>query len=167
MLERLICAVFGHRYVVERVLNHGAKKIGCTLCDRSWAMHDGTRSFVPWNGEFEMLYAKDGVLAQCVVLGHQVVALRAELAALKQQAPARLEWDLDAEAIKFLAETLQASIQNDYGDEPTPITLRVGNIEYDDGTIKYGLLVLDTDYPEEGASLLAESPPPQPSGKGE
>ena len=44
MLERLICAVFGHRYVVERVLSHGARKVGCTRCGKHWAMHDGTRS---------------------------------------------------------------------------------------------------------------------------
>ena len=58
MLERLICAVFGHRYVVERVLNHGARKVGCTRCGKHWAMHDGTRSFVPWDGEFEALHAR-------------------------------------------------------------------------------------------------------------
>ena len=64
MLERLICAVFGHRYVVERVLNHGARKVGCTRCGKHWAMHDGTRSFVPWDGEFEALYAPGGILAE-------------------------------------------------------------------------------------------------------
>ena len=64
MLERLICAVFGHHYVVERVLNHGARKVGCTRCGKHWAMHDGTRSFVPWDGEFESLYAPGGILAE-------------------------------------------------------------------------------------------------------
>ena len=63
MLERLICAVFGHRYVVERVLNLGARKVGCTRCGKHWAMHDGTRSFLPWDGEFEALYAPGGPLA--------------------------------------------------------------------------------------------------------
>ena len=67
MLERLICAVFGHRYVVERVLNHGARKVGCTRCGKHWAMHDGTRSFVPWDGEFEALYAPGGILAEASV----------------------------------------------------------------------------------------------------
>jgi hypothetical protein len=64
MLERLICAAFGHRYVVERVLNHGARKVGCTRCGKHWAMHDGTRSFVPWDGEFEEFYAPGGILAE-------------------------------------------------------------------------------------------------------
>ena len=64
MLERLLCAVLGHRYVVERVLNHGARKVGCTRCRNHWAMHDSTRSFVPWDGEFEALYAPGGILAE-------------------------------------------------------------------------------------------------------
>jgi len=63
MLERLFCAALGHRYVVERVLNHGARKVGCTRCGKHWAMHDGTRSFVAWDGEFEALYAPGGILA--------------------------------------------------------------------------------------------------------
>ena len=64
MLERLICAVFGHRYVVERVLNHGARKVGCTRCGKHWAMHDGTRSLVQWDGEFEAMYAPGGLLSE-------------------------------------------------------------------------------------------------------
>jgi hypothetical protein len=64
MLEQLICAVFGHRYIVERVLNPGARKVGCTRCEKRWAMHDGTRSFVPWDAELEALYAPGGVLEE-------------------------------------------------------------------------------------------------------
>ena len=63
MIERLICAILGHRYVVERVLNPGARKVGCTRCGRHWAMHDGTHSFVEWDGEFEKLYAPGGLLS--------------------------------------------------------------------------------------------------------
>ncbi len=64
MLERLICATFGHRYVVERVLKLGARKVGCTRCNNHWAMHDGTRSFVLWDREFEALYALGGILEE-------------------------------------------------------------------------------------------------------
>ena len=63
MLERLMCAVFGHKYVVEREFV-GARKVGCTRCLRKWGMHDGTRSFVPWDGELEAFYSPDGVLGQ-------------------------------------------------------------------------------------------------------
>lgn len=64
MLERLICAIFGHRYVVERVLNERARKVGCVRCNRKWAMHDPTRAFVAWDGEFEAMYAPGGPLAE-------------------------------------------------------------------------------------------------------
>jgi len=63
MIERLLCAIFGHRYVVERQLNERARKVGCTRCNGHWAMHDPTRSFLRWNGEFEALYAPGGLLA--------------------------------------------------------------------------------------------------------
>lgn len=69
MLERLMCAVFGHKYVVEREFV-GARKVGCTRCLRKWGMHDGTRSFVPWDGELEALYSPDGVLEQALRTTH-------------------------------------------------------------------------------------------------
>lgn len=62
-------------------------------------------------------------------------------------------WTLNPETAKFLADMITA------GDEPTEITFRVGFIEDDDGSVKHGLLVYESDYPEEGASLLAESQP--------
>ncbi len=63
MFERLLCAVLGHRYVVERVLNDRARKVGCTRCSCKWAMHDPTRVFVPWDSDFEELYGPGGLLA--------------------------------------------------------------------------------------------------------
>ena len=69
MLERLMCAVFGHKYVVEREFV-GARKVGCTRCLRKWGMHDGTRSFVPWDGELEAFYSPDGVLGQALRTTH-------------------------------------------------------------------------------------------------
>lgn len=62
MFERLFCAVLGHRYVVERELNPRTRKVGCTRCQRKWAMHDPTRTFEPWDLEFEALYAPGGPL---------------------------------------------------------------------------------------------------------
>lgn len=63
MIERLLCAVIGHRYVIERVLSPTARKVGCTRCYRHWGMHDPTRSFVEWDSDLESLYAADGVLS--------------------------------------------------------------------------------------------------------
>jgi hypothetical protein len=53
MLERILCAIFGHRYVIERNIATYWRKVGCTRCRRSWGMHDPTRAFVPWDGEQE------------------------------------------------------------------------------------------------------------------
>lgn len=64
MINRVICGVIGHRYVVERVLNYGARKVGCTRCGCKWGMHDATHSFVPWDGELEEFYARGGMLRQ-------------------------------------------------------------------------------------------------------
>ena len=65
MLERLMCAVFGHKYFVEREFV-GARKVGCTRCLMKWGMHDGTRSSVPWDEELEAFYSTDGVLEQAL-----------------------------------------------------------------------------------------------------
>jgi hypothetical protein len=64
MIERIFCAVLGHRYVVERVIIKGTRKVGCTRCGKHWAMHDGTRSFVEWDDDIEALYAPGGILAE-------------------------------------------------------------------------------------------------------
>ena len=60
--ERILCAVIGHKYVVERVLNQHARKVGCTRCHEHWAMHDDTRSFCSWDKEFEEFYRPGGIL---------------------------------------------------------------------------------------------------------
>jgi len=57
MLERLICALTRHRYAVERQLSDTSRKIGCTRCGRSWAMNDDVRTLVPWDSDFDRLYA--------------------------------------------------------------------------------------------------------------
>jgi len=60
MVERLLCALLGHKYVVARVFNPGARQVGCTRCNRKWAMHDETKSFVDWDGELEKMYRSFG-----------------------------------------------------------------------------------------------------------
>ena len=62
MFDGLFCTAFGHRYVVERVLNQGARKVGCTRCGKHWAMHDATRAFIPWDSDLEQLYSPGGFL---------------------------------------------------------------------------------------------------------
>ena len=59
-IERLLCALLGHKYVVLRHFNPGARQVGCTRCNRQWGMHDGTRSFVPWDRDMEQMYKMFG-----------------------------------------------------------------------------------------------------------
>jgi hypothetical protein len=59
LIERISCAVLGHRYVVERKLSCQSRKVGCTRCNRAWAMNDDVRAFLPWDDDFEKLYSQD------------------------------------------------------------------------------------------------------------
>lgn len=61
LIERLLCAVLGHRYVVE-IEFCTSRKVGCTRCHCKWGMHDDTRSFIPWDSELEALYREQGKL---------------------------------------------------------------------------------------------------------
>jgi hypothetical protein len=56
LIRRMLCAVVGHKYLVLRVFNPGARQVGCIRCGRKWAMHDGTRSFIEWDIEIEEMY---------------------------------------------------------------------------------------------------------------
>lgn len=56
MIERILCALLGHRYVVQRVFSPSSRQVGCTRCRCQWGMHDPTRSFVPWDGGLEDMY---------------------------------------------------------------------------------------------------------------
>lgn len=62
MFERLFCAVAGHRYTVVRLMPMYERKIECARCGKAWAMHDGLRIILPWDDEFEALYAPGGPL---------------------------------------------------------------------------------------------------------
>jgi hypothetical protein len=87
-------------------------------------------------------------------------ALRMAEAALRAQG--ELRWHLDQETSKFLADLITG------GDEPAEITLQLGRIKDDDGTVQYGLLVCESEYPEEGYSLLVECADPSvPHPQGE
>jgi hypothetical protein len=61
-VRRLACAVAGHQYRVARRMNPGARKLVCTRCGGAWGMHDATRTLVPWDDEFEAMYAPGGPL---------------------------------------------------------------------------------------------------------
>ena len=56
VLRRLWCWLFGHAYEVLQHFGKGARRVTCDRCGGDWAMHDETRSFVPWDGQFEGMY---------------------------------------------------------------------------------------------------------------
>ena len=59
-LSRIMCAVSGHHYVVQRVFSPTSRKIGCLRCGMEWGMNDRVRLIVPWDGELEELYRLTG-----------------------------------------------------------------------------------------------------------
>lgn len=61
-VRRLACMVAGHDYRVVRQMNPCSRKVACDRCGGCWAMHDPTRTFVPWDDEFEAMYAPGGPL---------------------------------------------------------------------------------------------------------
>lgn len=61
-MKRLWCFLFGHDYKVLRVMNRGARKLGCPRCLGTWGMHDATRTVVPWDTDLEAMYAPGGPL---------------------------------------------------------------------------------------------------------
>lgn len=56
MIERLLCALFNHRYVVLMTFSPTSRKVGCTRCDKEWGMNDSERAFIPWDKELEEMY---------------------------------------------------------------------------------------------------------------
>jgi hypothetical protein len=56
VLKKLICALVGHRYVVQRVFSPTSRKVGCTRCGQEWGMSDNTHTLLPWDDEMEQTY---------------------------------------------------------------------------------------------------------------
>lgn len=50
------CKIFKHKYYVMEEFSKNERKVGCHICDKMWAMHDGVKSFLLWDREFEDLY---------------------------------------------------------------------------------------------------------------
>jgi Prophage protein (DUF1660) len=62
MIERMFCALLGHKYVVQKVFSSTSRKLGCTRCFREWGMHDPTKSLVPWDKDLKEFYRFMGQL---------------------------------------------------------------------------------------------------------
>lgn len=57
MFKQLLCYILGHRYYIIQEFNCESRKVGCHRCHATWAMHDPTRSFLPWDADLDELYA--------------------------------------------------------------------------------------------------------------
>ena len=56
IMNRFMCAVFGHKYFLLQRLSATARKVGCRRCGKQWGMHDPTESLVIWDDDLEELY---------------------------------------------------------------------------------------------------------------
>lgn len=55
-IERLLCALLGHKYVMIRRFTSYSRQIGCTRCNRVWGMDDRVKCVVPWDKDLEDLH---------------------------------------------------------------------------------------------------------------
>ena len=53
-VNKLICALFGHRYYVIKTYSDSVRHIGCSRCGKEWGMHDGLQCLVEWDRELEI-----------------------------------------------------------------------------------------------------------------
>ncbi len=58
-----VCQLIGHKFRTLRQMTLTERKVVCVRCNAAWAMCDKTRSFVPWDGDLEELYAFGGLLS--------------------------------------------------------------------------------------------------------
>lgn len=62
MFVKMLCLFFGHKLQIHTILNEGARKLVCVRCNSKFAMHDATKSVIPWDSELEELYKEGGIL---------------------------------------------------------------------------------------------------------
>lgn len=60
ILAKLICFVFGHRYIVAQEFSDHARRVVCPDCRGDWGMNDDVRVFIPWDEELAQLYRSFG-----------------------------------------------------------------------------------------------------------
>ena len=60
-LKRVLCLIFGHKYVLTQQLSNQSRRIACIRCHEMFAMNDDVRAVVPWSAEFHRLYESQGV----------------------------------------------------------------------------------------------------------
>jgi hypothetical protein len=49
--------VFGrHSYFKVKDFSPHSRKIGCRLCNKTWAMNDSVQSLIEWGSDFQKIY---------------------------------------------------------------------------------------------------------------
>jgi hypothetical protein len=56
LLNRIKCAIGKHAYYEIKKYSISTRKVGCRHCEKTWAMNDDIRAFVPWGKEFDDMY---------------------------------------------------------------------------------------------------------------
>jgi hypothetical protein len=51
-----VLCLFRHKYYVIIEFGRGQRKVGCKRCHKKWGMHDGLRTIVEWDADFDELY---------------------------------------------------------------------------------------------------------------
>lgn len=60
MFKKIVCTLFGHKYHVTQKFNKTERRVGCSRCNKDWAMNDIVGSLLDWDGEFEQMYEDMG-----------------------------------------------------------------------------------------------------------
>lgn len=60
LLSKLICLMFGHRYIVAQEFSDYSRRVVCPDCRGDWGMNDDVRAFVPWDLDLEKMYRSFG-----------------------------------------------------------------------------------------------------------
>jgi len=143
-VERLVAALM-------QAADSGAKGFGLSVIPlRQRMLHTQKARTALIDAVRAIVAERDEYREAATRLSAETYELAAELSAAQQ--PVGEAWHLD-EAEASLLHQLSSP---DDEDEHSPLTLRVGHVRDDDGTVKFGLLCEYAEYPEEGPTLLVE-----------
>ena len=56
ILESIPCKSIGHKYYVIKEITSETRCVGCSRCNKVWAMNDRVNSLVLWDSDFSKFY---------------------------------------------------------------------------------------------------------------
>lgn len=60
LIAKIVCLIFGHRYVVAQEFEPWSRRVICPDCRGDWGMNDQERAFIQWCPELEEMYRSFG-----------------------------------------------------------------------------------------------------------